>query len=58
MGRMTLAKVLLRQEKEFLVEENFYTERNELARSLLSQGKNLWWSKSIYGFNLFFFLPK
>ena len=26
MSRMTLAKVLLRQEKEFLVEENFYKD--------------------------------
>ena len=41
------SKILLRQDKELLVEKNFYMEGNELARSLLSQDKNLWWRKSL-----------
>ena len=36
---MALAKLLLRQDKELLVEKNFYKEGNDLAGSLLSQDK-------------------
>ena len=38
---MSLAKLLLRQGKGNWWRKNFYMEGNELARSLLSQDKNL-----------------